>query len=79
MFVVSVGQNKLLNLSVNLIDVELVTYVCIFPQSELDEAVHRLELENAKLEAALRHESSKVESLQRERAESTQVGPTKIG
>lgn len=42
-------------------------------QSDLETEVHRLELENAKMEAALKHESSRVETLQKELADSSKV------
>ena len=42
-------------------------------QTELEEAVHRLELEKAKLEAALDHEQEKTHMLQRDLGESQKV------
>ena len=42
-------------------------------QTELEEAVHRLELEKTKLEAALDHEQEKTHMLQRDLGESQKV------
>ena len=43
------------------------------PQSDAEERIHKVEVENAKLEAALRHEQSKVELLQKELEEARHV------
>ena len=49
-----------------------MTYVPCF-QSELEDTLHKLEIENARLEAALKHERQRVESLQKELTDSHQV------
>ena len=51
----------------------LTLFLLMLFQAELEEAVHRLELEKAKLEAALDHEQQKTDMLQRDLTESQKV------
>ena len=46
--------------------------MCAF-QNELEDSLHKLELENAKLDAALKHETQKVEMLSKDLENSNQV------
>lgn len=46
---------------------------CVLLQSELEETLHKLELENTRLDSALSHETEKVEQLQKELSDSGQV------
>ena len=50
-----------------------IAFYCVNKQSELEETLHRLELDNAKLEASLSHQTQKAELLQKELNEANKV------